>query len=103
MTTHSSPHHSTLGSERAGTLALTLGVLFAAAVIYTYVLSLSADFNPPDWLRVIGLVWIPVGFVGTPVAYLVARTGEGRARGRAGLLIAAVALVAFVALFLALG
>ena len=90
-------------SRRAGTTTLVLGVLFAAAVLFTYVLSLSESFNPPDWLRVVGLVWLPIGLAGVPIAYYLARTGEGRARGRLGLLVGVVALVAFVALVIALG
>jgi hypothetical protein len=78
-------------------------VLFAAAVLFTYVLSLSESFNPPDWVRVVGLVWLPIGLGGVPIAYYLARTGEGRARGRLGVLVGIVALVAFIALVIALG
>jgi hypothetical protein len=80
-----------------------LGVLFTAAVAYAYVLSLSDALNPPDWVRVMGLVWLPIGFGGVPVANYLARTGEGRDRGQLGVLIGLVGLVAFVALFIALG
>lgn len=91
------------GSARAGTVTLVLGVLFSAAVVYTYVLSLSDSFNPPTWVRALGLVWLPIGFFGTPIAYALARTGEGRTRGRIGLLTALLGLVAFVALVVAVG
>lgn len=97
------PSTSTPGSGRAGTFTLALGVLFAAAVLFTYVLSLSDAFNPPDWVRVVGLMWLPIGFGGVPIAYYLARTGAGRARGRLGLVIGLVALVAFAALVIALG
>lgn len=91
------------GPEVAGTVALVLGVLFGAAVAFTYVLSLSDTVDPPDWLRIVGLVWLPVGLVGIPLAYTVARTGEGRGRGRVGVVIAIAGLVAFVALVVAIG
>ena len=87
----------------AGTITLLLGILFTAAVAYTYVLSLSDTFNPPNWVRIIGLVWLPLGFGGVPLGYVIARTGEGRDRARLGVLIGFVGLVAFVALVVALG
>ena len=87
----------------AGSVALTLGILFTAAVGYAYVLSLSDTFNPPTWVRVIGLVWLPIGLGGIPIAYYVARTGEGYRRGRLGVLIALIGLAAFVALVIAMG
>lgn len=61
-------------------------------------LSLSDAVDPPTWLRILGLVWLPVGFVGTPLAYAVARVGPGRDRARVGLALALVGPVAFVAL-----
>ena len=103
MTTHTSTGTKQSGSRAAGSVTLTLGVLFTAAVAYAYVLSLSDALNPPDRVRVMGLVWLPIGFGGVPVAYYLARTGEGRDRGRLGVLIGLVGLVAFVALFIALG
>lgn len=90
-------------SVRAGTVTLVLGALFLAATVFTYALSLSDQVNPPHWVRVLGLVWLPAGLFGTPVAYAFARSGAGRTRGRAGLAVAIVALVAFVVLMFAAG
>ena len=90
-------------STIAGTLTLALGVLFTAAVACTYVLSLSDIVNPPNWVRALGLVWLPIGFVGVPIAYYFARAGEGRKRGRRGVLVGLVGLFAFVALVIAIG
>lgn len=103
MTTQVRPPGKTIGSLPAGSLTLVLGVMFAAAVLLTYALSLSDTFNPPDWVRVVGLVWLPIGFVGVPVGYHLARTGEERARGRLGVAIGLVGLVAFAALVVAVG
>jgi hypothetical protein len=91
------------GSMRAGTLTVVLGVLAAAATAFTYVLSLSEAVNPPNWVRVLGLVWLPIGFLGTPITYTLARTGPGRDRGRVGLAIALAGLLAFVALLFVAG
>ena len=93
----------TKGTERAGTIALALGVLALAATVYTYVLSLSEDVNPPDWLRIAGLVWLPLGFFGTPVAYALARNGAGRHRAQIGLALAGLGLLAFGALLFIAG
>ena len=59
MTTQVRPLSRSAGSVPAGTITLLLGILFTAAVAYTYALSLSDTFNPPNWVRVIGLVWWP--------------------------------------------
>jgi hypothetical protein len=101
MTTHSGVKRRE--STLAGTVTLALGILFTASVAYTYVLSLSDTVNPPNWIRALGLAWLPVGFGGIPIAYYIARTGEGRNRGRLGVLIGLAGLVAFIALIIALG
>ena len=87
----------------AGTVSLVLGILFLAATVFTYVLSLTDLVDPPNWVRAAGLVWLPIGFVGTPIAYALARTGPGRDRGRVGLVAGLVGLLAFVLLVLAVG
>jgi hypothetical protein len=90
-------------SPRAGSITLALAIVFVAATAFTYLLSLSDGFNPPDWVRALGLLGLPIGFFGTPVAYAVARSGPGRGRGRVGLGVALVGLVAFVVLQLVAG
>lgn len=84
MTTDNRSTNEGPGSERAGTLTVFLGVLAVAATVFTYVLSLSEGFNPPGWVRVVGLIWLPIGFFGAAIAYTVARKGPGRRRGRFG-------------------
>ncbi|GAA1929744.1 hypothetical protein [Nocardioides marmoribigeumensis] len=84
----------------AGTLTLVLGALFVVATGFAYLVSLSADVNPPDWVRVVGLLGVPLGFFGTPVAFVAARH---EARARAGLALFAAALVALVVLLVVAG
>ena len=91
------------GSDRAGNITLTLGVLALAATVFTYVLSLSDLVDPPNWVRAAGLVWLPIGFFGAPIAYTVARNGSGRRAGELGLAIAGVGLLAFVVLLFIVG
>ena len=85
-------------STRAGTITLILALLFLFATAFTYVLSLSEGVNPANWVRALGLVWLPIGFFGAPIAYSLARTGPGRHRGRIGLAVLLVGVVAFVVL-----
>lgn len=103
MTTHVMPPARATGTGLAGTITLALGILFTAAVAFAFPLSLSDAFNPPDWVRVVGLVWLPVGLGGVPIGYAFARTGPGRDRARLGVVIALVGLVAFTALVISFG
>lgn len=91
------------GPRRAGTITLVLGVLALAATVFAYVLSLSDLVNPPNWVRGLGLVWLPIGFFGTPIGYMLARNGPGRHRGRVGLAVAGFGLLAFVVLLVLVG
>lgn len=90
-------------SARAGTAAVVLGALFLASTVVVYVLSLTDVLDWPNWARAVGLAGLPIGFIGTPVAYALARRGPGRARGVVGLAVLGAALVAFVGLQFALG
>lgn len=90
-------------SRRAGSLALVLGLMALAATAFTWVLSLSDDVNPPNGIRVAGLVWLPIGFFGAPLAFMAARRGPGRRHGLLGLATAGLGLVAFVVLLFVAG
>ena len=108
MVTTTSSTRDTTG--RVGTTTLVLGALMVASTLVAYVLSVGdlsdavlGEVDPPNWLRALALVGLPLGFFGTPVAYVFARKGPGRDRARAGLALMLVGLAAFVALELALG
>lgn len=104
MTTHVGPRAHGDMSARAGTVTLVLGILCSLAVAFTYVLSLSDTFNPPNWIRVVGLIWIPIAFGGVPIAWFgLVRDGAGRERGRIGVALTVISLTAFMALVIALG
>ena len=90
-------------STRAGVIALILGTLFVAATGFTYMLSLMETFDPPTWVRALGLIWLPIGLIGTPIACVLARTGSGRTLGQVGLALAFIALCAFIVLQFAIG
>lgn len=98
------------GTTRSGTVALSLGMLMVVSTIFTFVLSIDVlydavlgDLDPPNWLRALALAGLPLGFFGTPIAYVLARKGPGRDRARVGLGLMLVGLAAFVALQFAMG
>jgi hypothetical protein len=103
LTTDLRHHVNDSGSQRAATIALVLGILAVAATVFTYALSLGTGFNPPNWVRVAGLVWLPLGFFGAPIAYMLARNGPGHGRALIGLAATGVGLTAFVVLLFVAG
>jgi protein-S-isoprenylcysteine O-methyltransferase Ste14 len=103
MATHVVPDARSTRTPPAGTITLVLGILFSAAVAFAFPLSLSDTFNPPDWVRLLGLVWLPIGLAGVPTGYVLARDGSGRERARLGVVVALVGLLAFAGLVIAVG
>ncbi|GAB3025802.1 hypothetical protein GCM10011376_12040 [Nocardioides flavus (ex Wang et al. 2016)] len=91
------------GADVAAPVTLALGVLFALAVAFAYVLSLADGVNPPDWVRVVGLVWLPLGMAGVPIGYYWSRGGAQRRLAEVGLALGVVGAVAFAALVIAVG
>jgi hypothetical protein len=91
------------GAGVAGTITLVLGVLFTLAVAFAYVLSLADGVNPPDWVRVVGLVWLPVGLAGVPIGYYWSRDGDRQRLAEVGVALALVGAVVLVALVVAMG
>lgn len=97
------PRSALPGASVAGSVTLVLGVAFALAVAYAYVLSIANGFDPPDWARVAGLVWLPVGLLGVPIGYYWARGGPRESRAELGLVLSLASALAFVVLVLVLG
>ncbi len=91
------------GAATAGTVTLVLGTLFTLAVAYAYALSLGGGLDAPDWARVLGLVWLPVGIAGVPIGYFWSRGAAHQGRAELGLVVALVGALAFVVLVVALG
>lgn len=91
------------GAAVAGTVTLVLGTLFTLAVVYAYALSLEGGVDPPDWARVVGLLWLPVGLAGVPIGWYWSRGGTRENRSELGVVVALVGALAFVVLVVALG
>lgn len=87
-------------SDGAGTVALVLGVLFVVSTVLVFLMSLTSVIGRSNWIRVPMTAGIPLGLFGVPIAYVVARKGSGRRRGRLGLALVGVALVPFTVLLL---
>lgn len=100
---HRASHRDLPGAGAAGNVTLVLGVAFALAVGYACLLSISDGFDPPDWARVAGLIWLPVGLLGVPIGYYWARRGPREARAELGLVVSLAAALVFIVLVLVLG
>lgn len=59
---------------------------------------LTYVIDPPNWIRVVGLSLLPIGWAGAVVAGVSARRGPGRVWALTGLALAAVTAVALVVL-----
>ena len=84
-------------SDRLGVLCVTFGALGAAAFLWLAALSLT-DFNPPDWIRILGVVWLPIGVAGSLITGVVGRHGPHRVAVTIGLALTALTLIGFVVL-----
>ena len=93
---------TTRPGRRLGTASVVLGLVGLAALGYAWLLS-TPDVDPPNWLRVVGLVWLPVGFFGALLTGVLALGGPGSSRGVVGLLLVAAMVAAVTALQLVYG
>lgn len=89
-------------SKRLGRWCAVLGLVSLAALVWLWVLS-ATPLDPPNWVRILGLVWLPVGVVGALFTGIPALRGEGRPGALVGLIAAAVTVIAFVVLINVLG
>lgn len=103
MTLDTRPTQRSDASETAGTIALVLGILFVISTALVFLMSLTDVIDGPNWLRALMSAGMPLGLLGVPLAYFVARTGNGCNRGRVGLALVGIALVPFVVLLFVMG
>lgn len=88
----------TRDTERSGLLSIVFGALALLGFVWTWVLSVSDVLDPPNWIRIPGILLMPVALVAAVAAGLQARQGTGRRRGDVGLVLAALVVLAFVVL-----
>ncbi len=82
--------------KRMAVSSTVLGALALAAVGYAALLTYVID--PPNWIRVVGLSLLPIGWAGAVITGVSARNGPGRAWALTGLALAALTAVALTVL-----
>ena len=90
-------------SVRAGRLSVAFGIAALAALAWTWALSTLADFNPPDWIRIIGILVLPVAILGSVVTGVQGLRGSARQPAIVGLVIAGLVVLGFVVLLTVAG
>ena len=83
----------------AGLLSAVAGLVALAAFVWAWLLSTVLD--PPNWVRVPGLLLLPVGLGVAIGAGLAGRRGAGRPWALAGLALVLVTVAGLVALAVA--
>lgn len=82
--------------RRMAVSSTVLGALALAAVGYAALLTYVID--PPNWIRVVGMSLLPIGWAGALITGVSARNGSGRVWALTGLALAAVTAGALVVL-----
>ena len=80
-----------------GVSAAVMGVIGLAGFAWTWVLS-ATPLDPPEWLRIAGVWLMPVGILWALIAGIAGLRGAGRPWAVAGVVMAVIAIGAFVAL-----
>jgi hypothetical protein len=80
-----------------GTWCAVFGAVAVASLIWLWSLT-AADFNPPNWIRIFGVAWLPIGVTGSLVTGILGRRGPDRVGVVIGLVLTALALIGFVVL-----
>ncbi|WP_142139233.1 hypothetical protein [Acidovorax sp. SLBN-42] len=94
----STPAGSVSGrSKTAGRLSAVFGLVALAAFGWLWALS-ATPLDPPNWVRIVGLAFLPIGLVGAVVTGIAGLRGAARAWAVVGLVAAVVTIVAFVVL-----
>lgn len=82
----------------AGRVATLFAAIGAAAMVFVWVISTSDELDPPEWVRIVGSLLVPIGLVGAVGAGIVGLRGSGRSWAVAGIALAAIVVVVFVVL-----
>ena len=91
------PNGQTPSSDRLGALCVAFGALGAAAFLWLAALTLT-DLNPPDWIRILGVIWLPIGMAGSLITGVMGRKGPHRVAVSIGLALTALTAIGFVVL-----
>ena len=89
-------------SRRFGRWSAAFGLAGAAAFVWLWLLS-ATPLDPPNWVRILGLVFLPIGVVGALFTGIPAVRGAGRPAALVGLIAAALTVIAFIVILNVLG
>jgi hypothetical protein len=88
--------------RRLGIVCVVFGALAVAALCWTWALS-ATDLNPPNWIRIPGVLALPIGVMVSAGSAIRGRRTAPRGLIAAGLALTAVALIGFIVLLVILG
>lgn len=91
--TYASPRET----NRYGVLCTAFAAIAAAALVWLWSLTLPG-FNPPNWIRILGVVWLPIGSAGSVMTGILGRRGPGRIWVVVGLTLVVLTLAGFIIL-----
>jgi hypothetical protein len=81
----------------AGIWSAVLGALGLAALAWVWVVS-QPGINPPHWARVAGMIWLPVGVIGAPLAGAAGLRGPARTWAVTGIVLAVLTVAGLIVL-----
>ena len=84
-------------SSLAGGMSAAFGLSGIAALVWLWMLT-ATPIDPANWVRILGLAFLPVGVVGAVIAGISGLRGAGRRYALVGLSAAAVTVIGFVLL-----
>ena len=98
-----SPRSTDRPSKVPGVLSAVFGVVALAAFGWLWALS-TTPLDPPDWVRILGIVFLPIGIiVGVLTGIPGLRSAAGRPWAIAGFAAVGLTIVAFIVLITVLG
>ncbi|WP_448005554.1 hypothetical protein [Agromyces bauzanensis] len=83
------------GSKLVGAISLALGLVALVALVWLWALS-TTPLDPPQWVRILGIAFLPIGLLGALITGIAGLRGEGRRYAIGGLIAAAVTVIAFI-------
>jgi hypothetical protein len=88
--------------RRLGIICAVFGAVAVASFCWTWALSVT-DLDPPNWIRIPGILALPLGVVAAVGSAIAGRRSAPRGLLATGLALAAAALVGFLVLIVVLG
>ena len=84
-------------ANRAGVWSAVLGLVALAAFGWLWALT-ATPLDPPNWMRIIGIFFFPIGVVGAIITGISGMRNGDRRWALIGMIAAAIAVIGFVLL-----